>query len=92
MSAKFARTLSPCIRSRTACAALHCSGVGLLKSGKGEEVACSDQALYFPSLACVLFVSGFDLEVSVDLIDDVDGLLSVGLICVFATRLPAVAE
>lgn len=55
-------------------------------------MACSDQALYFPSLACVLFVSGFDFEVSVDLIDDVDGLLSVGLICVFATRLPAAAE
>jgi hypothetical protein len=50
-------------------------------------VACSDQALYFPSLACVLFVSVFDFEVSVDLIVDVDGLPSVGLICVFDTRL-----
>ena len=92
MSAKFARTVSPCIRSRTACAALHCSGVGLSKSGKGEEVACSDQALYFASLACVLFASGFDFEVSVDLIVDAEGLLSFGLMRVFATRFPAVAE
>jgi hypothetical protein len=43
-------------------------------------------------LACVLFAGGFDFEVSVDLIVDAEGLLSFGLMRVFATRFPAVAE
>jgi hypothetical protein len=84
VSAKFARTVSPCIFSRMACAVRHWPYVGLAKLGKGEVLACLDQALYFTSSVLVLFTSesGFDLGLGLG-VDSVE-LPSSVLVCEFA--------
>ena len=55
----------------------HWSSVGFVKAGKGEVLACVDQALYFAS-------SSFELRL--DLALDIANSISFTLTCVSALR------
>lgn len=67
-----------------ACAVRHWPYVGLAKLGKGEVLACLDQALCFTSSVLVLFTSKSGFGLGLDLAVDSVELPSSVLVCVFA--------